>query len=113
MAQHLAPGGVLLIEPWFTPESWRPGTVHACFIDEPHLKIARMHTSGVDGRLSIMDRHYLVGTPEGIEHDAERHALGLFTSDEMTHVLRDCALEVTYDDTGVTGRGLYSGQHVG
>jgi len=72
-----------------------------------------MNTSGVDGRLSIMDMHSLVGTPEGIEHYAERHALGLFTSDEMTHVLRDCGREVTYDDTGVTGRGLSIGQHVG
>src|SRR5215831_4572594 len=37
MAQHLVPGGVLLIEPWFTPETWRLETVHARFIDEPHL----------------------------------------------------------------------------
>lgn len=28
-ARHLAPGGVLLIEPWFTPENWHPGSVHA------------------------------------------------------------------------------------
>ena len=38
MAQHLPAGGVLLIEPWFTPETWRPGTVHARFIDEPDLR---------------------------------------------------------------------------
>jgi SAM-dependent methyltransferase len=113
MAQHLVPGGVLLIEPGFTPEIWRPGTVHARFIDAPNLKIARLHTSSVDGRLSSMDMHYLIGTPEGTEHYVERHELGLFTAEEMRHALTICGLEVTYDATGLTGRGLYIGQHVG
>ena len=102
MAQHLLPGGFLLIEPWFTSETWRPGTVHARCIDEPDLKLARINTSFVEGRLSLMDMHYLIGTPEGTEHYVERHELGLFTSDEMTHALTDCGLEVTYDATGVT-----------
>jgi SAM-dependent methyltransferase len=110
MAQHLSAGGVLLIEPWFTPETWRPGTVHARFIDDPDLKIARINTSFVDGRLSYMDMHYLIGTSEGTGYYVERHELGLFTSDEMTHVLTDCGLEVTYDAEGLTGRGLYIGQ---
>jgi ubiquinone/menaquinone biosynthesis C-methylase UbiE len=113
MAQHLAPGGVLMIEPWFTPETWRPGTVHARFIDELDLKIARINTSFVDGRLSSMDMHYLIGTPEGTEHYVERHELGLFTTEEMRHALMTCGLEVTCDETGLTGRGLYIGQHVG
>jgi hypothetical protein len=29
MARHVRPGGVLLIEPWFTPDSWRAGSVFA------------------------------------------------------------------------------------
>src|SRR5215510_7192669 len=110
MTQHLLPGGVLLIEPWFTPDTGYPGHIGARFIDAPHLKLARMNASGVEGRLSIMDMHDLIGTPEGTEHYVERHELGLFTSDEMTHALTDCGLEVTYDATGVTGRGLYIGQ---
>jgi SAM-dependent methyltransferase len=110
MAQHLSAGGVLLIEPWFTPATWRPGTVHARFIDEPDLKIARINTSCVDGRLSSMDMHYLIGTPEGTKHYVERHELGLFTTEEIIHALTACGLEVTYDETGLTGRGLYIGQ---
>src|ERR1043166_7884316 len=113
MAQHLTSGGVLLIEPWFTPETWRPGTVHARFIDEPDLKLARINTSLVEGRLSLIDMHYFIGIQEGIEHYVERHELGLFTSDEMIHVLTNCGLEVTYDATGLTGRGLYIGQRGG
>jgi len=113
MTQHLSAGGVLLIEPWFTPETWRPETVHARFIDEPDLKIVRINTSFVDGRLSSIDMHYLIGTPEGTEHYVERHELGLFITEEMRHALTTCGLEVTYDETGLTGLGMYIGQHVG
>jgi hypothetical protein len=113
MGQHLSAGGVLMIEPWFTPETWRPGTVHARFIDEPDLKIARINTSFVEGRLSLMDMHYLIGTPAGTEHYVERHELGLFTTEEVYHALTIGGLEVTYDATGLTGRGLYIGQREG
>jgi len=112
MVRHLTPGGVLLIEPWFTPETWYPGNVSARFIDAPNLKIARINTSCVDGRLSYMDMHYLIGTPEGTEHCVERHELGLFTTEEMTHVMTHGGLEVTYDQDGLTGRGLFIGRRV-
>ncbi len=110
MADHLAPGGVLIIEPWFTPEAWNPGTVHAILIDKPDLKIARVNTSFVDGRLSYFDLHYLIGTPEGTEHFVERHELGLFETDEMCAALADVGLEVSYDAEGLTGRGLFIGR---
>jgi SAM-dependent methyltransferase len=109
MASHLKPGGVLVIEPWFTPGAWEPGTVHALLVDEDELKIARVNTSFVDGRLSYFDLHYLIGTPEGTEHFVERHELGLFTVEEMTATLEAAELEVTYDPEGPAGRGVYVG----
>lgn len=110
LARHLAPGGLLVVEPWFTPDSWRPGTVHAMLVEEANLKVARMNTSQVDGRLSIMDMHHLVGTPDGTRHIAERHEMGLFTVAEMRAALAGAGLEVTHDPYGLTGRGLYIGQ---
>ena len=110
MAQHVKPGGVVVIEPWFTPDTWRPGTVHAQFVDEPELKIARVNTSFADGRLSYFDLHYLIGTPEGTEHFVERHELGLFEQGEMVAAFEETGLEVGYDKEGLTGRGLYIGR---
>jgi SAM-dependent methyltransferase len=107
MARHLAPGGLLIIEPWFTPETWHPDTVHGLFIDEPQLKIARVSTSFAEGRLSYFDLHYLIGTPQGTEHFVERHELGLFETDEIRGLLTDLGLGVTYDAEGLTGRGLF------
>ena len=76
MAEHLEKGGVLIIEPWFTPDKFYPGTPHAKFIDEPDLKIARVNTSFVEGRVSYFDMHYLIGTPEGTDHFVERQRCG-------------------------------------
>jgi SAM-dependent methyltransferase len=110
MADHLVGGGILVIEPWFTPETWKPGTVHGVFIDEPDLKIARVNTSFVRGRISYFDLHYLIGTPEGTEHFVERHELGLFEQDEMDAALAGVGLEVIYDSEGLMGRGLFIGK---
>jgi SAM-dependent methyltransferase len=107
---HLTPEGLVIIEPWFTPETWNPHRIDMRLVDEPNLKIARMNTSFVEGRLSYFDFHYLIGTPEGTSHYTERHELGLFTTDEMTDVLTSCGFEVTYDPEGLSGRSLFIAQ---
>ncbi len=113
MAAHLKPGGVLVIEPWFTPADWRPNTVHAIYIDESELKIARINTSLVEGKVSVLDMHYLIGTPEGTEHVLERHELGLFEAEETPSAMEEAGLVVEYDPDGLTGRGLYIGEQKG
>ncbi|MDX6510841.1 MAG: dTDP-3-amino-2,3,6-trideoxy-4-keto-D-glucose/dTDP-3-amino-3,4,6-trideoxy-alpha-D-glucopyranose [Gaiellaceae bacterium] len=107
MARHVEPGGLLVVEPWLAPEAWRARHVHAVFVDEPELKIARISMSGQDGNVSIVDFHYLVGTPDGVEQFTERHELGLFTVEEHLAAFRAAGLEVEHDPEGPMGRGLY------
>ncbi len=109
MSNHLRSGGVLIVEPWFTPEQWRPGRVSALFVDQPDLKISRMNISEVEGNLSFFVFHYSVGTPQGIEYFTERHELGLFTQEVYLEAFRKAGLEVTHDPEGLDGRGLYIG----
>ena len=104
---------MLVIEPWFTPENWHPNTVHSSFIEEPELRIARISTSFVEGRMSVFDLHHLVGTPEGTEHIVEHHEMGLFEVGEMTAAMEGAGLAVTYDSHGLSGRGLYIGRGTG
>jgi ubiquinone/menaquinone biosynthesis C-methylase UbiE len=109
MSQHLKPGGVLIIEPWFSPQQWQIGRLDANFVNEPELKIARMNISKARGALSVLDMHHLVATPKRIEHFVEHLELGLFTEDEYRNAFRSAKLETTYDPEGIMGRGLYIG----
>jgi len=110
LARHLKPGGVIFIEPWFTPETWHTGSVHSLFIDQPDLKISRMNISERKGNLSFFTFHFLVGTPKGIEYFSEDHELALFTHEEYLDSFRVNNLEVSYDEAGLYGRGLYLGK---
>jgi SAM-dependent methyltransferase len=107
MALHLRPGGLLIVEPWFTPDQWRPGRAAAIYVDLPELKIARMNVSQTRGRLSILDFHYLVARPSGIERFRERFNLGLFTVSEYRSAFEAGGLSVELDPVGLMGRGLY------
>jgi SAM-dependent methyltransferase len=110
MAAHLNPVGVLIVEPWLTPEVWVADRPHLLSVDEPDLKIARMTISGREGRLAIMNFEYLIGTPAGIEAFSERHEVGLFTDEEYRQAFSAVGLSVEHDPEGLIGRGLYIAQ---
>jgi SAM-dependent methyltransferase len=107
--KHLIPGGLTIIEPWFGPGILDTGKVHAVYVDEPELKIARMNINRIENKISYLDFHYLVATPEGIENYNETHLLGIFTDDEYQEAFTQAGLEVFHDPEGLDGRGLYIG----
>jgi SAM-dependent methyltransferase len=109
LARHTLPGGVVIVEPWFGPEVWEQGRLTADLVDQPLLKIARVLVSGLDGRVSTLDIHYLVARPEKVEQFTEHHRLGLFTHEEYLTAFRSVDLHVTHDPHGLLGRGLYIG----
>ena len=109
MSGHLLRGGVLLIEPWFTPEQWHPGRAFMTQVNKPDLKIVRMSYSGQRGKISTLEFQYLIGTSKGIEHSLEIHELGLFTHQEYMDAFKATGLIVTHDAEGLDGRGLYIG----
>jgi SAM-dependent methyltransferase len=107
MARHVRPGGALIVEPWFTPDRWRSGSVFVQAAEIAADKVCRMSLSGREGDISILLFHYLRGTANGIEHYSERIELGLFTRDEMTWAFESAGLEPRYESEGLMGRGLY------
>jgi ubiquinone/menaquinone biosynthesis C-methylase UbiE len=109
MNRHLVPGGLLLVEPWFTPGQWKPGRTFALQINKPDLKIVRMSRSDQRGRISLIEFQYLIGTPKEIEHSVEIHELGLFTHRDYMDGFKAAGLEVIHDPKGLDGRGLYIG----
>jgi ubiquinone/menaquinone biosynthesis C-methylase UbiE len=109
MFRHLNPGGIIVVEPWFSPDNYWVDKLVANYFDESTMKIAWMYKSERQDLLSVMNIHYLVATPGGVEHFTERHEIGLFTHDQYLDAFRKTGLVVEYDSTGLFGRGMYIG----
>jgi SAM-dependent methyltransferase len=107
MAAHLRSPGLLVVEPWFTPESFWDGHLAANFQSESETKLAWMYRQRREDLMAILDIHYLVGGEGQPEYINERQALGLFTRGEMTAALEDVGLVVDYRESEVWNRGLY------
>jgi SAM-dependent methyltransferase len=110
--RHLRPGGVALVEPWFTPEDWRVGAIHMQTAGRDDLKVCRMSVSAREGRDAIMPFHYLVATRNGVESFEEEHRMALRTEQEMLAALRAAGLEARFDPVGLNGRGLYIARRI-
>ncbi|HEU4882181.1 MAG TPA: class I SAM-dependent methyltransferase [Longimicrobium sp.] len=107
-ARHLRPGGVAVVEPWLTPDTFRVGNVRVDTPQHPEVTVVRMTHSGLHDGLSVLTFSYLIGRVEGIERFEERHELGLFTVEQMRDSFHSAGLEVVeHDPHGLTGRGLY------
>ncbi|WP_426060616.1 class I SAM-dependent DNA methyltransferase [Hymenobacter sp. B1770] len=107
--RHLNPGGLLVIEPWITPENYWIDKITANFVDQPNLKIAWMYTSQLHGLTSVFDINYLVGTAEGVTSFTESHIMGLWTDAEYREAIEAAGVAVNYDPKGLFGRGMYYG----
>jgi SAM-dependent methyltransferase len=110
MAGHLRSGGLLVIEPFFTPESFQSGKVALNEYRDHNMKASWMYLSERSDRIGSFDNHYVVGTVTGIEHFTERHELGLFTHEDYESAFAAAGLVITYDPVGPTGIGLYIGK---
>jgi ubiquinone/menaquinone biosynthesis C-methylase UbiE len=113
MSFHLKPSGLLFIEPWFYPDNYWIGKVTANFVDQQDIKIAWMFITEIEGKVSVYNTHFLVGTPKGIEYVTERHEYGLFTHEEYQDAFHRAGLDVKYDSKGLFGghgNGIYIGK---
>lgn len=104
---HLAPGGVVMVEPWFEPGVLTSGRISVTSVEAEGVKITRMSVPLLEGRRSSLHFHYLIGRATGIEHASEVHTLGMLTVDEMTACFHAAGLDVVYDAVGISDRGLY------
>jgi SAM-dependent methyltransferase len=114
MARHVAPGGLMIVEPWWPPDNWIvDGKPRSVFIDQPDLKIARISLSGREQDVAVMEMQYLIGSADGIIHFREEHRMALFTAGEQIAAIQAAGLEAIHDPDGLNGRGLFIGRAQG
>jgi len=110
-SNNLKTGGVVLIEPWFTKDTFIPGKLHMTTCDGEDIKLVRLDFSRVKGNISIIEMHYLIAEKrKGVKYFSDQHELGLFRIDKTLGFMRDADLKSMYLKHGLKmQRGLYVG----
>ena len=106
--EHLAPDGVIIIEPWFAPGVIDPWRVSRTTGEAAGIKIERVSQIEIDGPISRIHFDYVINDATGVRETSEIHELGLFTPEEMLQSFKAAGLDVHHDPKGLTGRGLYA-----
>lgn len=93
LADHVAPGGVLIVDGWIRPEEWRPG-----FRAEPDVAsdgsttVVRLSSSRREGSITEMDLHHMVSDAAGVEYFVEHHRLALVPTAEYIAAFESAGL---------------------
>jgi SAM-dependent methyltransferase len=110
MADHLNPGGVLIIDGWVRPDAWiSGGTTEVTTAITDEVKVVRMSRSRRQGQRTFLEMHHLVDTAQGVEYLVDHHELTLFAPADYEAALSTSGLGVDIVDSPVPGRDRYMG----
>jgi SAM-dependent methyltransferase len=105
--EHVKPGGVIAIEPWFPPGVLDTTRVARHTGEANGVRVARASRIEVEGRRSRLLFDYEITDEAGTRHAREVHELGLFTTAEWMQTFRDAGLDADHDPKGLCDRGLF------
>lgn len=110
LARHLAPGGIVIVEPWLTPRDYHVGHVAFMSCGTREAPLVRMNVSDLRRGRSVMNMHHLGLVDGQVRHWVERHEMALFDRPTMRRAFRAAGLEVRYlSGAFPLDRGLYLG----
>lgn len=112
MAAHLRPGGVLIVDPWWSPGHYRDGYVAQDAVRTSSGGVIRMSRSTRDGDRVRNEAHYVVSDERGIRHFTHVQTLTLFTATEYLAAMRAAGLTAEHVEglTAFPDRGLFAGR---
>ncbi|MCX5582745.1 class I SAM-dependent methyltransferase [Streptomyces virginiae] len=109
-ARHLAPDGVLAVDPWWFPETYLHGHVAGATATVGGRTVSRVSHSVREGDASRMNVHYLVADgASGVRHFHETHLIGLFSRERYEAAFGAAGFRVDYVPVAPAGRGLFVG----
>jgi len=108
-ARHLKSGGVVIIEPFISPEFYIDSILDSYNVDQPDLKLTRMNRSKRKGNVAIYDFHFLVGEKGKIRYFIDVIKLGMFESKRVLKMMKKAGLKAKY----LRKRKEYRGRYIG
>jgi SAM-dependent methyltransferase len=110
MGAHVAPGGVLVIEPWIMPSKYVPGKAGLVQADGGGLKIVRLGYVKRTGKRRVhTELHYLIRDRRGVKYRKEVFETGMYSDADYRRAFAKAGLVVRSTRGGPMGRGLYVG----
>jgi len=109
-SKHTNHGGVIIIEPMFTKETVRDGSMGLISLDLPEIKIARANRSRREGDMVYLDFHFLVTTSKnGTEHFVDPSPMAAFPRSTFLSLMEESGLSAKFVEPGLMKEGLFIG----
>lgn len=105
--RHLAPNGIVMVEPWFPPGMVQDGHRNTRSAEAMGVRVERQTTTSVEGRLTRLRFDYTIDEGGQIRHTTEIHELGLFTVEETLQAFSIAGLSAEHHAPSERNRGLY------
>ena len=105
--RHLAPNGIVVVEPWFPPEVVTSGHQSYRTTEVNGIKVERTGTTEIEGRLCYLRFDYHLDDGGDIRQTTEIHELGLFTEQETLQAFAAAGMTAQHHAASATHRGLY------
>jgi SAM-dependent methyltransferase len=104
---HAAPGGVVVIEPFLTPDEFQAGRIVVQQGRTEDGTVERRCSTQRDGAVARLQFEYRIEERGEVRTFSETHELGLFSHSEVEGALADGGLEAEFVPEGLFGRGLW------
>lgn len=106
MRKLLNKGGIVIFEPWISPELFS-ARITLNTIEEEGNKIVRLISSSRKDNISVLDIRWLIAeVNQQILHFSEKHEMGLFSSETILEILRNENFRASFYDN-ILNRGVY------
>lgn len=110
-ADHLEPGGVVVVEPWWTSDRFLDGYVSGDVVRQGDRLLSRLTHTVREGTHSVMRVQYgIADSDTGLQQFGEEHRALLLDREQYEAAFLEAGLEVEYVPDVACGRGLFVGQ---
>ena len=109
-SQHTFTGGVVIIEPIFTKETYHDGFLGITSLDLPEIKIARVNATKRVEDIAYLNFHFLISSREnGVEHFIDPSPMGIFSRDTYLSIMEENGFLAQFIEPGLAKEGLFIG----